>query len=95
MAPNLLAALTASGVLRRSHDKRALLVTPRFLAHVEGTAGRMRTLGHVVNGESVAGAALRTWPLPDAEGAAAIVADMLGEQAPAHTMGGGMSPVWA
>ena len=43
---NVLASLASAGILERAGSRRTLRVTPRFLAHAEGTAGRLRLLGH-------------------------------------------------
>lgn len=63
MTQHLLSQLTASGILERAGGKGAsyLRVTPRFLSHAEGTAGRLRTFtGHDDEHASLK-AALTTW----------------------------------
>lgn len=62
MTGNLLARLTLAGVLARSGGRRSRLrVSPRFLAHAEGTAGRLHMQGRTATPGPVLAAALQTW----------------------------------
>jgi hypothetical protein len=61
MAQNLLAALALAGVVERSNKARTLRVSPRFMAHAEGTAGRLRLLGLHLQEKDVLHSALSTW----------------------------------
>lgn len=62
MGSNLLAALAAAGILERTGPGRAVLrASPRFLAHAEGTAGRLRLQGRSTGAEAALEAALVTW----------------------------------
>lgn len=62
MAQNLLASLTLAGIIERTGPgRRTLRVTPRFMAHAEGTVGRLHTLGLVCDDVDVLHAALQTW----------------------------------
>lgn len=62
MASNILASLAVSGVVERSGRGRLVLrVAPRFLAHAEATAGRMRLHGRPLDDHRVLEAALGTW----------------------------------
>ena len=83
MAGSLLASLAAAGVVERAGPRRAVLrVTTRFLAHAEGTAGRLRTLGRVDDRATVLEVALATWDgyHNAAHGGARILADLLGDR---------------
>lgn len=62
-APTLLSALAAAGVLERPGSRRGafLRVTPRFLAHAEAYAARLRGLGRPHDPASVLDASLATW----------------------------------
>lgn len=72
-----------AGVIERSGRGRAVLrVTPRFLAHVERTAG----LRHITGDEAVR-AALASWADPTPRGATATVAAILEGQQSVVTFG--------
>lgn len=59
--PRLLTRLTLAGIVERAGRRRSVLrVTPRFLAHAEGTAGRLRMLGFGTP-HGILEAALETW----------------------------------
>jgi len=61
MASNLLASLALAGILERSGRGRVVLrVAPRFLAHAEGTAGRLRLQRRGTDLDALE-AALATW----------------------------------
>jgi hypothetical protein len=86
MADNILARLTLAGILERSGRRRSVLrVSPRFMAHAEGTSGRLRLSGH---GPAlpVLEVAVRTWDEyhGDAASAARFLEAMLGER---HQLG--------
>lgn len=59
----LLSSLASAGVLERPGSRRGafLRVTPRFLAHAEDTASRLRLLGRAHDPASVLTAALTAW----------------------------------
>ncbi len=81
---NLLASLHALGIVERTGLR--LRVTPRFLAHAEGTAGRLHLLGQPQRALDVA---LASWgPVP--EGAATVVADLMDR----HDQWGMVHPVF-
>lgn len=63
MAQNLLASLVTAGVVERAgpRGRAHLRVSPRFMAHAEGTVGRLRIQGHVPDARGVLQAALMTW----------------------------------
>ncbi|MEA3190030.1 MAG: hypothetical protein QOD77_612 [Thermoplasmata archaeon] len=70
-----LARLAQAGILSR--NGAVLRATPRFLAHAEATAARLHGLGTV----GVLHAALSSWDdVADVRGAAAFLADFLGER---------------
>lgn len=59
---SLLTRLALAGVVERAGPRRSVLrVTPRFLAHAEGTAGRLRMLGHPGTPQEILESALETW----------------------------------
>ncbi len=62
-APTLLSALAAAGVLERPGSRRGafLRVTPRFLAHAETHAARLRGLARPHDPAAVLDASLATW----------------------------------
>lgn len=61
MDPKLLTRLALAGIVERAGPRRSVLrVTPRFLAHAEGTAGRLRMLG-LGTPHNVLQTALETW----------------------------------
>lgn len=63
MTHALLGHLTAAGILERAGGKGAayLRVTPRFLSHAEGTAGRLRLQTGVDDEHAALQSALSTW----------------------------------
>lgn len=74
---NVLASLCAHGVLERPAG-RPLRVSPRFLAHAEGTAGRMRILG--MDADAALDAALTEWTGQRDDAARAVLMELLGRQ---------------
>ena len=59
---SLLTRLALAGVVERAGPRRSVLrVTPRFLAHAEGTAGRLRMLGLLGTPQDILESALETW----------------------------------
>lgn len=62
-ASTLLSALSSAGVLERPGSRRGafLRVTPRFLAHAEATAARLRVSGRPNAPAAVLDHALSTW----------------------------------
>lgn len=62
MSPNPLVRLSSARVLVRSGGRRnRLRVNPRFLAHAEGTAGRLHLQGRPVGSVQALEVALTTW----------------------------------
>lgn len=77
---HVLASLALNGIVERSGPRKAVLrVTPRFLAHAEGTAGRLRLQAPAASQDEVLEAALLSWDGfgHDARLAAQVLARMI------------------
>lgn len=83
MARNILASLVMANIVERAGPGRATLrVTPRFMAHLEGTAGRLRVQGHPARDRPLLEAALATWDehFVAPRAGAGFLADLLAER---------------
>lgn len=62
MSSALLGHLAAHGIIERAGPRRTTLrVTPRFLAHAEGTAGRHHVLHGAIDPRRALKDAIETW----------------------------------
>ena len=82
--PNLLAQLTQADVLERCHGRGRtyLRVTPRFLAHAEVQAARLKLQGRHTGPTTALAQALLTWDAyeHDPQQAALVLVDLLEER---------------
>jgi hypothetical protein len=80
MAGSVLAALLSAGIIERAGAMRTLRLTARFLAHAEGTAGRLRVICRIDDRSAAIETALATWVELHAQPdhAASIVMDLFG-----------------
>lgn len=82
--PNLLAQLTQADVLERCHGRGRtfLRVTPRFLAHAEESAARLKLAGRHTGPSAALAQALLTWDdfQHDPHQAALVLVDLLEER---------------